>query len=563
MRKVYGYCRVSTEQQDTKRQIDLISRYCETNNYELVDIIQEKISGAKSDRKSINRLLDLDATLCDIIVVSELSRISRERDILKVLNTINELLQNGLDVVFLDEPYKTYSAGKQLELYDIITLSVKAQGAAEERLKIKERMKTGKISKVDRYPFAYVGGIVPYGFKLIDNIATAKHEPRQLLTIDEQTISNVKIIFDSVINGRTLRDTAKYINKLGLRTINGLEFNLNGVRMIVRNPIYYGQRPLKGQLYPIECDVITEDEFNLANQRLKANQIFKNKGIKHFNPLKGIFKCACGKSMLMRIFNSKKHTNYIFYQCLSKSNAQYKDKGCSCANNGTEGKIVLDSVWKIVKATLKQEEYITTNKKQIRESEHIIQSLVEKTELINAEIGSNVKEMNTIESNLTKISNDTLLKKFEKRYSELIENNNQLNKNKETVYKEVKKIKDEISYLNTTIIDEEITEEEKSKLFRSILEQVTYYSFKRFKGFILVRFKNGLESIIAVRTGNYGFSAQLPFTFRFNKDERTVIVEYHNIDTPSNAFVFNPPTYKEYTFDTLVKAIDLRQYYIE
>ena len=51
-KRVVGYARVSTEAQDITRQIELITAYCSDRNYHLIKIIQEKISGARKDRKS-------------------------------------------------------------------------------------------------------------------------------------------------------------------------------------------------------------------------------------------------------------------------------------------------------------------------------------------------------------------------------------------------------------------------------------------------------------------------------------------------------------------------------
>ena len=59
-KRVVGYARVSTEAQDITRQIELITAYCSDRNYHLIKIIQEKISGARKDRKSLNELLDVD-----------------------------------------------------------------------------------------------------------------------------------------------------------------------------------------------------------------------------------------------------------------------------------------------------------------------------------------------------------------------------------------------------------------------------------------------------------------------------------------------------------------------
>ena len=62
-KRVVGYARVSTEAQDITRQVELITAYCTERNYHLIKIIQEKISGARKDRKSLNELLEVDDTV--------------------------------------------------------------------------------------------------------------------------------------------------------------------------------------------------------------------------------------------------------------------------------------------------------------------------------------------------------------------------------------------------------------------------------------------------------------------------------------------------------------------
>ena len=71
-KRVIGYARVSTETQDLKRQISLIKDFCNGCQYRYIRTIDEKISGAKQNRKSINELLSVDRTEADIIVVAEL-----------------------------------------------------------------------------------------------------------------------------------------------------------------------------------------------------------------------------------------------------------------------------------------------------------------------------------------------------------------------------------------------------------------------------------------------------------------------------------------------------------
>ena len=159
-KRVVGYARVSTEAQDITRQIELITAYCSDRNYHLIKIIQGK---------SLNELLDVDDAVADMIIVSELSRLSREDDILSVLSTINELLKQGVDILFLDKQDRIYKAGTILSLYDIITLSVEAKASADERYKIAGRMQTGLRSKLAEFSNMFAGGTVPFGYKVIHN----------------------------------------------------------------------------------------------------------------------------------------------------------------------------------------------------------------------------------------------------------------------------------------------------------------------------------------------------------------------------------------------------------
>ena len=80
---VYGYARVSTDGQSLSAQLaELKAAKCEK-------IFQEKISGARSDRKQLARLMILAKS--DVLVVTRLDRLARStRDLLNLLGTIAE-----------------------------------------------------------------------------------------------------------------------------------------------------------------------------------------------------------------------------------------------------------------------------------------------------------------------------------------------------------------------------------------------------------------------------------------------------------------------------------------
>src|SRR6266478_3466276 len=81
---VYGYARASTDGQSLSAQLaELKAAKCEK-------IFQEKISGARSDRKQLTRLMSVLAK-GDVLVVTRLDRLARStRDRLNLLGTIAE-----------------------------------------------------------------------------------------------------------------------------------------------------------------------------------------------------------------------------------------------------------------------------------------------------------------------------------------------------------------------------------------------------------------------------------------------------------------------------------------
>lgn len=164
-----GYIRVSTTAQDFQRQEKQLADYCKASAYTFIKTISEKKSGGKNEREGLIELMSLTREDADIIAVSELSIISRSDEIIEMLTIIQRFLNNGLDIVFLDEPYKIYHCGERLELTDIITLSVKTKSAADERAKIASRMISGKITKVTSNRNMLGSGLVAYGYKAVSN----------------------------------------------------------------------------------------------------------------------------------------------------------------------------------------------------------------------------------------------------------------------------------------------------------------------------------------------------------------------------------------------------------
>lgn len=102
----FGYARVSTEQQNLDRQLDMLTQYS-------VDyIFNEKMTGTKRDRPELNKLLDR-LMAGDTVVVESLSRLGRStKDLIELVDLFEK---KQVHLVSLKEQIDTSTpAGKLL-----------------------------------------------------------------------------------------------------------------------------------------------------------------------------------------------------------------------------------------------------------------------------------------------------------------------------------------------------------------------------------------------------------------------------------------------------------------
>mgnify|MGYP000571130034 FL=1 len=109
MEKKYGYCRISTKQQNIERQIrNILSAYPDA------DIRTESYTGTKIDgRKELEKILK-EVKKGDTIIFDSVSRMSRNAE--EGFKLYQELYQKGVELVFLKEPHiNTTTYKKALE----------------------------------------------------------------------------------------------------------------------------------------------------------------------------------------------------------------------------------------------------------------------------------------------------------------------------------------------------------------------------------------------------------------------------------------------------------------
>ena len=188
MSKVYAYCRVSTKRQDLQRQIDNICKF-----YSDAVIYSDKFTGSTFDRPNWNKLYKL-LKAGDTVIFDSVSRMSR--DAAEGAELYAELYSNGINLIFLNEPYcntETYkkSAEKSIpetgnEIADIYIeatnkvlmilakrqIEIAFEQAEKERKDICKRVKDGMAAKKNKA--AAEGIIVTYGAKQGVKLTTKK-----------------------------------------------------------------------------------------------------------------------------------------------------------------------------------------------------------------------------------------------------------------------------------------------------------------------------------------------------------------------------------------------------
>ncbi|APU00784.1 DNA-invertase [Aeromonas phage Asp37] len=104
---IFGYARVSTNDQDHQLQLDAL------NKHGVDEVLTDTMTGSKRDRPGLNRLLD-KAREGDTIVIWRFDRLARST--IDLLNLVEELTKKGIHLVSLHEGISTTGATGKLML---------------------------------------------------------------------------------------------------------------------------------------------------------------------------------------------------------------------------------------------------------------------------------------------------------------------------------------------------------------------------------------------------------------------------------------------------------------
>ena len=145
------YARVSStnDRQNTQRQIEDLTRFANSNNYNIIGTYEEHISGAT---KNENRTVLMEcinyciANKVNYILLSELSRLGRST--LQVLKSLEMLHEAGVSVYIQNLGIYTLNATGEANPIASIMVTVLAEMANIERSNIVYRLNSGRESYI-------------------------------------------------------------------------------------------------------------------------------------------------------------------------------------------------------------------------------------------------------------------------------------------------------------------------------------------------------------------------------------------------------------------------------
>jgi len=151
--KAVIYARVSSvsDRQNTERQVKDLTAYADYQKYDIVQVFEEKISGAKknSERAILQEAIDYCvANNINILLCSELSRIGRSS--FEVLETVKRLIDNHVNLYLQKEKMTLLNDNGKPSIFAPIMIATLSCAAQLERENIQFRLNSGRRLFVER-----------------------------------------------------------------------------------------------------------------------------------------------------------------------------------------------------------------------------------------------------------------------------------------------------------------------------------------------------------------------------------------------------------------------------
>lgn len=340
------YTRLSKED-ETSNSLDNQLRegkeFARIHNFQDVEIYNEGegISGGAKleDRPELFRLLqDIRSNKITVAWFRNQNRLERSTATYELFTS--QCKESGVRLFFADKEVDFEDVNSFLTggLSSLINTYNRLLQSAQTKKAIRGNAKIGKSH-----------GINNYGYTT---------DKKGFIIIEGEEAEIIKDIFKMSLEGKGTDKIAKHLNEQGIPTryskdYEGLlkvkyqgkvtykkksdaKWSGGNIRRIIRNPIYKGERHLKGEIYEAPS-IVSDVYWQKLQDNLENNKRSSGKVVNHKYLLRGVLVCRrCGKNFYGR--TKGENDKYSVYICSSKRKGE-------CSSKNIKLKVIDELIW--------------------------------------------------------------------------------------------------------------------------------------------------------------------------------------------------------------------------
>ncbi|WP_019539817.1 recombinase family protein [Proteiniphilum acetatigenes] len=429
------YARVSTDKQEYTRQLEELKEYANRNNISIEYIFEETESGLNSERPEYNKLINLTKEDIDIVLIWELSRLSRKS--IEIQTDIRNFKNKGINVFIYDRGISIFDSNGEENSFINMLIGMLSAVAEEEIKTMKKRVVATKRHNVFMKGYSYTSH-PPFGYTRVE----------KKMVISEPEAKIVKEIFDLSINGSSQYSIAVKLNADGVPTTstkNAL-WSASTVSKMLQNTAYYGKAKYLDTF--IDCPaIISKETFDLS--QIKRKQRLTRSATKVGNTflLRNLIKCKhCGT-----YFTNAKDKIHHQYKCTRLMNRTFQESKCTSPAVNFHNMNYL--IWDIVSRYFR-EVYVDDRKRN--NEANLLEAIEDKNRIkqsIDNEIKKENKKVGIIYSGLQELKIEfpdliDLQEREKKKLSNIQSNIKRLNSEKEMLDNEIASLKSRMKDLS-------------------------------------------------------------------------------------------------------------------
>lgn len=508
------YSRGSTLDQDYKRQTNELKEYAQYMGIEITHVFEEKESGFNDDRPEFAKLKELTKDDIDIVLVWELSRLSRRS--LYLQQQIEYFTKKGICVYAKKENLRTLDEKGEEDRNTKFIIGIIAMIAEQEVATLKSRSISSKRNKIINEGNSYTYK-APYGYDY--STETKK------LSINEEEAKTVRRVIELSANGYSSARIALILNAENIPTRSKTKiWTMGTINTMLSNPVYKGKaeymlkgtEPKKGKRYKRPIDVaivntpaiVSAELYDLSREKMKGRAFrSKSTGVKHFQLLRGLIYCPYCK---IKYTYEGGRDLYVCHDKHKKS----KNKP-DCFSKAIKATRIEKIVWELVKllfsqelATGKAQEQEEPLRQEIEAHKKLLMGIEEKLNdltaqanaIVNAAIDIKREMPNMPDLYINKIREAASLDKESKKYQYEKDRLNKLILSCED------KIKAINSLSNEKVLVDSITDDmERYELIHKVIDHMIIYGEDSAYSLVVVTFKTGQEVYIGYKSKGYQY----------------------------------------------------------